>query len=66
MLLDEQGWEEVTAAMDETLNRVLAIRSRSAKRLKGDVDQGIPTAVFMLGFETAAGAERGDAAALNA
>ncbi|HEX9968315.1 MAG TPA: helix-turn-helix domain-containing protein [Solirubrobacterales bacterium] len=56
MILDEQGWEEMTKAMSEALERVLAIRSESAKRLLAGSGREIPTAVFMLGFETAAGA----------
>ncbi|HEX5761767.1 MAG TPA: winged helix-turn-helix domain-containing protein [Solirubrobacterales bacterium] len=66
MLLDEQGWHELTRAMDEALERLLAIRSQSAKRLKSGTGRGIPTAVFMLGFETAAGAGRGRGAAVDA
>lgn len=65
MLLDEQGWQEMTRAMDEALERVLAIRSQSAKRLKAGSHRGIPTAVFMLGFETAAGATHGSPAAVD-
>lgn len=61
MVLDEQGWEEMTRTMNEALERVLVIRSESAKRLGSGSEPGIPTAVYMLGFETAAGAPRSDA-----
>ncbi|HYP55423.1 MAG TPA: winged helix-turn-helix domain-containing protein [Solirubrobacterales bacterium] len=56
MLLDEQGWEEMARTMEDTLERVAAIRAGSAKRLRTSSQHGIPTAVFLLGFETAAGA----------
>lgn len=63
MTLDEQGWDEMTRAMEDTLQRVHDIRSQSAKRLANGSDRGIPTAVFMLGFETARGRKTVDSGA---
>jgi DNA-binding transcriptional ArsR family regulator len=52
MLLEEEGWEELTKSMGEMLERALAIQAESAKRLtKADVP-GIPVSVSMLAFET--------------
>lgn len=65
MLLDEQGWEEMATAMSETLERVLTIRAQSAKRLESGSDRGIPTSVFMFGFENAAGAEHESRTAID-
>jgi len=64
MVLDEEGWREVTEVMEATLKRVLEIGRRSAKDLQQSGSEGIPIEVFLLGFETAkgAGAKTGAAA----
>lgn len=58
MLLGEQGCAEMAQVLDETLEKMLAIRKKSAVRLKKGSEEGIPMAVIMMGFETAAGAKR--------
>jgi DNA-binding transcriptional ArsR family regulator len=56
MIVDEEGRTEVLKLMDETLERMLQIRQAcSQRRAKGTRD-GMPMEVFMIGFETAAGA----------
>lgn len=57
MVLDEDGSREVLELMDETLERMLQIRKRCSGRLKSS-GAGIPMEVFMIGFETAAGAKQ--------
>jgi hypothetical protein len=54
MLLDERGWEEVTAIMEEATDRVLEAQSRSNRRLsriKGWKD-AISAVVAVATFET--------------
>jgi DNA-binding transcriptional ArsR family regulator len=58
MLLDEQGYGKVTKLMDETLEKVLEIQRKCAEDLEKTRRKGIPTEVFMVGFETAAGANQ--------
>lgn len=56
MILDEQGWTELTAAMSTALEAVLGIRRESERRRRSGGDPGIPVEVVMMGFKTAAGA----------
>ncbi len=58
MLLDEQAYGKVTKLMDETLEKVLEIQQKCAEDLEKTSRKGIPTEVFMVGFETAAGASQ--------
>lgn len=47
-VVDEQGWNESTDLVAETLNRIIKIQADSAKRLAKSKEDGIPaTAVFM-------------------
>ncbi len=50
-VVDEQGWEESAALAEETLERVLAIQSESAKRLAKSGDEGIPATMVLMNFE---------------
>jgi DNA-binding transcriptional ArsR family regulator len=53
VLLDEQGWNEVTAAMQETITRVLAIQDESRKRLAKRKGLGAISAIVgIASFET--------------
>lgn len=53
VLLDEQGWNEVTAAMEDTVNRVLAIQDDCRERLaKRKGRGGISAIVGIASFET--------------
>jgi DNA-binding transcriptional ArsR family regulator len=53
MVLDEEGWSEVTRVMCGALDQVLEIERRSAENLQRSGREGIPIEVFMIGFETA-------------
>ncbi|HEX5928464.1 MAG TPA: winged helix-turn-helix domain-containing protein [Solirubrobacterales bacterium] len=53
ILIDEQGWEELQAGLDEMLEKVFEIQSASAERLVAEDAPGIPVSVAMLGFEAA-------------
>jgi hypothetical protein len=51
--LDQQGWDEVTAAMHETVDRVLAIQDESRARLAKRKGRGTISAIVGLAsFET--------------
>lgn len=50
--LDSQGWEEATKLMNQTLDDLIAIREAAALRLVHTGEQGIPTTMGMLAFET--------------
>jgi DNA-binding transcriptional ArsR family regulator len=54
LLLDQTGWEEVVAIMEDATNRVLAAHRRSQDRLAGGgTEDAISTVVGLAGFETA-------------
>lgn len=63
MVLDERGYDELTKLMGETLEKVLEIQEKCAEDLKKTGGVGIPTEVFMVGFETAEGAREKAASA---
>lgn len=52
--VDEEGWRQLTATLEETLNRVLALQAECAERLEASGEEGIPVAVSITGFETPA------------
>jgi DNA-binding MarR family transcriptional regulator len=54
LLLDEQGWKELTQAVKAALDGFLAIQERSAKRRKRSTEPGIPVSLIVASFETAA------------
>jgi Helix-turn-helix domain len=54
LLVDEQGWKELMRVVQRALERILAIQDRSAERRKGSSELGIPVAVVLAAFETAA------------
>ena len=61
-VVDEQGWNETTDLVAETLDRVIKIQADSAKRLAKSKEDGIPaTAVFMNFEGLPAGAKPGQA-----
>lgn len=51
MILDEDGWDELKGALEETLENVLEIQAKSAARLTKADAVGIPVSVAMMGFE---------------
>jgi len=55
LLLDQDGWDEVVAIVDEANERVLAAQKRSATRLAGAEEplEAISTVVALASFETA-------------
>lgn len=52
--VDERGWDELMAILEETLNRVLALQGECAERLEASGEEGIPAAISIMGFETPA------------
>lgn len=48
---DEAGWGELRDLYEETLERILEIQEKSAKRLGGTDDAGIPVIAFNTFFE---------------
>lgn len=54
LVVDEQGWGELTEALDEALQRVFAIQAASAKRLTKAPEDGFATSVAMMGYEVPA------------
>jgi DNA-binding transcriptional ArsR family regulator len=58
MRIDEQGWRDLMQALEETLDRVLAIRDESVRRTLSTGESGVPVSVAIAGFETADGRHR--------
>lgn len=58
MPVDEQGRREALDVLGEALGRLREIESKCAERLSLPSEDAIPINVFMMAFETAAGAER--------
>lgn len=59
-VLDEQGWDESTDLINETLEKIMKIHSGSAKRLAKSGEDGIPATVVLMNFEGApAGSKSG-------
>jgi hypothetical protein len=50
--VDEQGWRDINAVLDEALDRILAISGESAERLEREGGSGIRISVAMTGFES--------------
>jgi DNA-binding transcriptional ArsR family regulator len=53
VLLDEQGWDKVTATMEETVEKVLAVQTESRRRLARNRGRGAISAIIgVASFET--------------
>jgi DNA-binding transcriptional ArsR family regulator len=52
LVVDEQGWKELTKLFAETLAEVKKIESTSAQRLKESDGEGIPTRAVLMHFES--------------
>lgn len=53
VLLDQQGWDEVTATMQRTVDKVLAVQDESRRRIAESKGRGAISAIVGLaGFET--------------
>jgi hypothetical protein len=61
LLVDEQGWQELMRSVRRLLDRFQTIQERSAERRKDSAEPGIPVAVAMAAYETAAGLARNQA-----
>ncbi len=53
MIVDEQGWEDATKALEQALERVLEVQAESVDRLTNANEEGVPVTIAMLGFEAA-------------
>jgi ActR/RegA family two-component response regulator len=52
MVVDRQGWDEVSKLLSETLDRVLEIQSESSERLTKSDEDGMLSKVEMLHFRS--------------
>jgi hypothetical protein len=50
--LDEQGWEDFTAAQDDCFEKVKQIHAEAKERLAGSGERAIPATYGALGFES--------------
>jgi len=55
MVLDEQGWAEMTAVLAKASAEAEKVASRSAERLTRSRDDGVPTRVVLMQFESPPG-----------
>jgi DNA-binding transcriptional ArsR family regulator len=53
MLVDEEGWSEAMALLEEAMERLNEIQVTSTERLLGTEEKGVPLAISMIGFEQA-------------
>jgi DNA-binding transcriptional ArsR family regulator len=52
MVLDEQGWREMSAVMAKAFAEAEKVKSRSAGRLMQSEEDGVPTRVVLMQFES--------------
>jgi len=52
LVVDQEGWDEVSALLTETLDKVFEIQSASAKRLSDTGEDGMLSKVEMLHFKS--------------
>lgn len=61
-VVDEQGWEESVALVNDTLDKVIKIHAASAKRLAKSGEEGIPATAVLMNYEgVPTGAKRAQA-----
>ena len=53
LIVDSQGWDELTAVLGNALEQTLEIQGRCAGRLAGSGEEGFETTVAILGFGSA-------------
>jgi DNA-binding transcriptional ArsR family regulator len=58
MLLDAEGWVELTQSLEAMLERIFEIQATSAERLTAAGEPGIPVSVTMIAYETPASEEK--------
>jgi len=63
MVVDKQGWSDVSAVLKETLDRVLEIQAESSERIANGGEPGILSKVHMLHFRSPTAKRSGAAAA---
>lgn len=51
LVVDDDGWDDLVALLEETLNRAFDIQAASYDRLAGTDEGSFPVSVAMLGFE---------------
>lgn len=51
MMLDEEGWREIVALQEETLEKTEEIKAKNAERLSGSGEAGMSAIAAMMGFE---------------
>jgi hypothetical protein len=61
LMLDERGWKELMRTLRLALDRIAAIKARSAERCVGSSEARIPVEVVMAAFETVASISRQEA-----
>jgi hypothetical protein len=52
MVLDKEGWSEVSSLLGETLDRVLEIQAESSERIASGDEKGVLAKVHMLHFKS--------------
>jgi DNA-binding transcriptional ArsR family regulator len=52
LIVDDEGWRDISSLLSDTLDRVLEIQVESASRLAESGEKGIPTKVEILHFES--------------
>jgi DNA-binding transcriptional ArsR family regulator len=58
MMVDEQGWSEITGILGEALKQVLKAQATSVKRVAKSGEDGINMSVSMLAYEVPEGAAK--------
>lgn len=57
LVLDEQGWQELNAMLNETLERAFNLQAEAAARISESEDEGVSVRLAMGAFESAAAAD---------
>jgi predicted ArsR family transcriptional regulator len=52
MVVDKQGWDDASALLGETLDRLLAIQTEASQRLAANEESGMLSKVVMLHFKS--------------
>jgi DNA-binding transcriptional ArsR family regulator len=52
MVVDQQGWSDISTLLGETLDRVLEIQAEAGERLSGSDETGIVSKVHLLHFKS--------------
>jgi DNA-binding transcriptional ArsR family regulator len=60
VVVDEEGWAELTKALGDSLEQVIEIEARSASRLARSGADGLNAMVALMGFELSESSKRAD------